>query len=194
MPIMIALLRGVNVGGHHKIKMEELRALCQSLKLRDSQTYVQSGNVVFRSEEANTLRLAKRLEEAIQRKFGFHADVVLRTAVELKDCIARSPFAARKGLEPGKLIVTFFASDLEKERCDQIRAIRAQEEIRLAKRELYIYFPDGMGRSKLVPVLDRTLKKTGTARNWNTVTKLLEMAEALEGAEKSTRNRGATKS
>jgi uncharacterized protein (DUF1697 family) len=194
MPIMIALLRGVNIGGHHKIKMEELRALCQSLKLRDSQTYVQSGNVVFRTEETDALRLAKRLEEAIERKFGFHADVVLRTTVELKECIARSPFAARKGLEPGKLIVTFFASDLEKERCDQIRAIQAQEEIKLAKRELYIYFPDGMGRSKLVPVLDRTLKKTGTARNWNTVTKLLEMAEALEGAEKSTRNRGATKS
>lgn len=191
---MIALLRGVNVGGHHKIRMEELRALCQSLKLRDSQTYVQSGNIVFRTDETDTDRLAKRLENAIERKFGFHADVVLRTTAELKDCIARSPFAARKELEPGKLLVTFFACNLEKDRCEQIRAIQAEvEEIKLAARELYIYYPDGMGRSKLVPVLDRTLKKSGTARNWNTVTKLLEMAEALEMPAKSATSRRTTK-
>jgi len=195
MPIMIALLRGVNVGGHHKVKMDELRALCQTLKLRDAQTYVQSGNVVFRTDEVDALRLAKRLEDAIERKFGFHADIVLRTPAELKKLIAGSPFANRKGLEPGKLVVTFFACDLEEDRCQQIRSLKAEvEEIQLAPRELFIYFPDGMGRSKLVPLLDRTLKKTGTARNWNTVTKLLAMAEALESASQTSSNKAKAKS
>jgi uncharacterized protein (DUF1697 family) len=185
MPIMIALLRGINLAGHHRIKMEELRALCQSLKLRDPQTYVQSGNVVFRTDEKDPIRLAKRIEDAIEKKFGFHADVVLRTTAELK-AIARSPFATRKDLEPAKLHVTFLACDLAKEKCDQILRIKAgPEELKLGKRELYIYYPDGMGKSKLTPALDRVLEKTGTFRNWNTVTKLFEMAEAMETAAKA---------
>lgn len=181
MPIMIALLRGINLAGHHKVKMEDLRKLCESLKLRDAQTYVQSGNVVFRTDEKDTVRLAKRMEDAIERKFGFRAGVVLRTTAELRDLIARSPFGKRKGLEPSKLTVTFLACDLAKDTCDQILQIKAEvEEIKLGRRELYIYFPDGMGRSKLTAVLDRTLKKAGTVRNWNTVTKLLEIAELMD--------------
>lgn len=181
MPVMIALLRGINLAGHHKVKMEDLRALCHSLKLRDAQTYVQSGNVVFRTDEKDTDRLAQRMEDAIERKFGFRAGVILRSPAEFRDLIAQSPFRKRKGLGPGKLNVTFLACDLAKDTCDQILQIKAEvEEIKLGRRELYIYFPDGMGRSKLGAVLDRTLKKAGTARNWNTVTKLLEMAELME--------------
>jgi uncharacterized protein (DUF1697 family) len=186
MPIMIGLLRGINLAGHHKIKMEELRALCQSLKLRDPQTYVQSGNVIFRTNEKDSVRLAKRIEDAIEKKFGFHADVVLRTTSELKAIIARSPFATRKDLEPARLTVTFLAYDLGKEKCDQILRIKAgPEEVKLGKRELYIYYTDGIGKSKLMPALDRVLQKTGTFRNWNTVTKLLEMAEGMEAAAKA---------
>jgi len=178
---MIALLRGINLAGHHKVKMEDLRKLCESLKLRNAQTYVQSGNLVFRTDEKDTVRLAKRMEDAIERKFGFRAGVVLRTTAELRDLIARSPFGKRKGLEPSKLNVTFLACDLAKDTCDQILQIKAEvEEIKLGRRELYVYFPDGMGRSKLTAVLDRTLKKAGTVRNWNTVTKLLEMAEQMD--------------
>ena len=181
MPVMIALLRGINLAGHHKVKMEDLRALCHSLKLRDVQTYVQSGNVVFRTDEKDTALLTKRMEDAIERKFGFRAGVVLRTTAELRDLIAQSPFGKRKGLEPSKLTVTFLACDLTKETCDQVLGIKPEvEEIKLGRRELYIYFPDGMGRSKLTAVLDRTLKKAGTVRNWNTVTKLLEMAEEMD--------------
>ena len=178
---MIALLRGINLAGHHKVKMEDLRKLCESLKLRNAQTYVQSGNLVFRTDEKDTVRLAKRMEDAIERKFGFRAGVVLRTTAELRDLIARSPFGKRKGLEPSKLNVTFLACDLAKDTCDQILQIKAEvEEIKLGRRELYVYFPDGMGRSKLTAVLDRTLKKAGTVRNWNTVTKLREMAEQMD--------------
>ena len=186
MPVMIALLRGINLAGRNRVKMDELRKLCESQKFRNVQTLIQSGNIVFGTEEKDVVKLTKKLEEAIERKFGFHADVVVRTTRELRDAIARSPFASRNGLEPGKLIVTFLACDLAKEKCDGILSIKAgQEEVKFGKRELYIYYPDGMGKSKLVPALDRVLERTGTARNWNTVTKLLEMAEAMEAAAKA---------
>ncbi len=80
MAVIISMLRGVNVGGHNKMKMDALRALYESLKLRDAQTYVQSGNVIFRTDERDMARLAKRIEDGIERKFGFRPDVILRTA------------------------------------------------------------------------------------------------------------------
>lgn len=183
MAIIISMLRGVNVGGHNKIKMDALRALCESLGLRDPQTYVQSGNVVFRSGERNLVLLATRIEDALERKLGFRPKVILRTASELRDVIRRNPFARRQGIEPSKLHVTFLPGDPGQEVRNNILRIKAHpEELRIHGRELYIYFPDGMGRSKLTPVLERVLKKSGTDRNWNTVVKLLEMAERLEAA------------
>src|ERR1035441_6251918 len=182
MTAMICLLRGVNVGGHNQIKMDALRTLCESLKLCNARTYIQSGNVVFQAKEGDATELSARIETAIEKKHGFRPDVVLRTASEMQDVIARNPFSKRKGIEPNKLAVMFLASEPEKAVQDAVRKIKPEvEELHLIGRELYIYFPDGMGRSKLVPLLSRALKNAGTARNWNTVVKLLEMAEGLEG-------------
>src|SRR5438046_9339043 len=97
MTVVISMLRAVNVGGHNKIKMDALRALYESLKLRDAQTYVQSGYVIFRSDERDIARIAKRIEEGIERKFGYHLSH-LRTAAEMREVIARSPFAKRHGI------------------------------------------------------------------------------------------------
>src|SRR5579864_1274781 len=181
MPVVISLLRGINLAGHHTVKMDELRALYASLKLRDSQTYVQSGNVVFRTDEKDLVRLSKKIEEAIEQKFAFHADVVLRTTADLKKLVAKNPFANRDGIEPAKLAVTFLPSELEKKTCAQLVGIPCKsEEIQLGKRELFVYFPDGMGKSKVGGMVDKVLKKSGTFRNWNTVNKLLEMAEKME--------------
>jgi uncharacterized protein (DUF1697 family) len=183
MAVIVSLLRGVNIGGHHKIKMDALRALYQSLGLRDPQTYVQSGNVVFKSAQRNLDLVAKRIEEGIERRFGFRPSVFVRTPSELRDVIARNPFATRRGLEPRKLAVTFLATDAGKEVRDRVLAIQTDpEELWFLDRELYIYFPNGMGRSKLPALLERTLKTPGTSRNWNTVTKLLEIAEGMEAA------------
>jgi len=181
MPVIISMLRGVNVGGHNKIKMDALRELCASLKLRDPQTYVQSGNVVFRSDDRDLVPLGRRIEQAIERKFGFRPAVILRTAAELRDVIARNPFASRLGIEPGKLLVTFLASEPGAEARTKLLAIKADpEELHIDGRELYTYFPNGMGRPKLSwPTVERTLAIRGTGRNWNTVVKLLEMAESL---------------
>src|SRR5208337_690323 len=181
-PVVISMLRGVNVGGHNKIKMDALRELCESLKLQDVQTYVQSGNVVFRTDTKDLAALAKRIEDAIERKFGFRPGVTLRTSSDLRDTIARNPFAKRREIDASKLIVTFLAAEPSRETGDEILKIKTgPEEVRIGGREIYIYFPDGMGQSKLWPAIDKALKKSGTGRNWNTVTKLLEMAESLEG-------------
>jgi uncharacterized protein (DUF1697 family) len=174
---IICLLRGVNLG-RRQIKMDVLRALCESLGLGNPQSYLQSGNLVFTSDDGSFAALRKRLEAAIEAKFGFHSDVVLRSGAELRDVIARNPFRGRKDVPPNKLIVNFLAEAPSEEVRNAVLNLKGhKEEVHMDGREIYVYFPDGMGRSKLVPVLTRTLKNSGTARNWNTVTKLLEMAE-----------------
>lgn len=179
MTTVISMLRGVNVGGHNLIKMDALRSLCGSLGLKDAQTYVQSGNVVFRTDERDLIRLAQRIEKAIAQKFGFRRGVVLRTASEVKDVIARNPFAKRHGINPGKLLVAFFNEQPGEDDYALLQRVKAEgEEVRANGREFYLYFANGAGRSKLFAAIGK-LKKSGTSRNWNTVTKLLEMAERL---------------
>jgi uncharacterized protein (DUF1697 family) len=185
MTVGIAMLRGVNVGGHNRIKMQELRALCETLRLRDAQTYVHSGNVVFRTDERDWAALTKKLENGIARKFGFRPSVVLRTVAQMRGVVARNPFAKRSGIEPSKLLVTFLAGQPSAEARETLRAMKTEpEEMWIDAREAYIYFPNGMARPKLSwPAIERVLKVIGTGRNWNSVTKLLEMAEKLEEAE-----------
>ena len=182
MNVIICMLRAVNVGGHNMIKMEALRELCGSLKFRDTQTYVQSGNVVFRTEERDLALLRDRLQSRIERSCGFRPEVMVRTTAEMREAIAKNPFAGRRGIEPNKLLVTFLASDPGAEARKRALQIKADpEEMYILGREVYIYFPDGMARPKLSwPMVERTLKIFGTGRNWNTVNKLLEIAEKLE--------------
>ena len=184
MAVVISMLRGVNVGGKRKIKMEALRALYESLGLRDAQTLLQSGNVVFRTERKDLVALTKKIESAIERKFGFHSDVILRTSAELRGVIAGNPFAERADRDASKLLVSFLVSDPGPEaRANVLRIKTEPEELRIDGREVYIYFPNGMARPKLsMAVVERTLKTLWTGRNWNTVRKLLEMAEGLEGS------------
>ena len=181
MAAAISLLRGVNVGGHHMIRMDALRALYESLKLRNPQTYVQSGNVVFQTAATDLSKLARKIEDAIERQFAFRPPVILRTAPELRDVIARNPFEKRSGINPAKLLVAFLAADPAPDAHDKLRAIQcAPDELRFSGRELYIYFPSGQGRATLKWAhVDKALKLLYTGRNWNTVTKLLEMAEGI---------------
>jgi uncharacterized protein (DUF1697 family) len=185
MGVIISMLRGVNVGKHNRVKMDELRRLYASLKLREPQTYVQSGNVIFRTDERDLMRLSKRIESAIEKKFGFQSDVVLRSTAQLREVMARNPFAKRRGIEPGKLLVTFLASDPGEEARVALRAIKcAPDELWIDGREAYIYFPNGVGRPTLSwHTIPKILKVSGTGRNWNSVTKMLEMAEKMEAAK-----------
>ena len=181
MPVIIGLLRGVNVGGSHLVPMQQLRDLCCSLGLQDVKTYLQSGNLIFSTKERNIDAAAKKLETALEQKFGFRVDVIVRTAEQLKDVIAANPFAKRREVAPNKLHVVFLGNELSTETKKAIAALQPdKEELRFGGRELYIYFPDGMGQSKFMPRVTRLLKNSGTARNWNTVTKLLEIAKEMQ--------------
>lgn len=184
MPVVITLLRGVNVTGYNKMKMDALKALCLSLKLKNPQTFIQSGNVIFRTKESDLPKLAKRIQDAIEKQFGFRPEVILRTITELREVVAANPFAGRGGIEPSKLLVIFLAADPEKEARKKALAIKTDpEELHLIGREIYLYFIDGQGRSKLRwQVIERALGTYGTGRNWNSVTKMLAMAEKLEAA------------
>ena len=183
MPVLISMLRGVNLGPHHRIKMDALRALYESLKLENPRTYVQSGNVIFRTREKNAAKLGKQIQDAIEKKFGFRPEIVLRTTDELRKAIAASPFAKRPELEPGKILVTFLAGEPGPDAHANLAKLKEHpEELHLKGREMYIYFPDGAGKSKLPwSQVERLLKVTGTARNWNSVTNMLAMAEEMEG-------------
>jgi uncharacterized protein (DUF1697 family) len=185
MPVVICMLRGVNVGANNRIKMDDLKKLCTSLKISDPQTYVQSGNIVFTTDERDLEKLRTNLETSIHKKFGFQSDAIFRSAKDLREIVANNPFAKRKDIHPGKLLVTFFSADPGEAARKQARAIKCDpEELFIEGREAYIYFPDGAGRSKLNwSLIPKTLKVQGTARNWNSVTKMLEMAEKLEKSQ-----------
>lgn len=182
MHVYVSFLRGVNVGGHNKIKMDALRELYRKLGFHDPRTYVQSGNVVFGAKDKNLK--AKTLEDAIEKTFGFRPGVVLRTAAELGKTVSANPFAKRDGINPGLLLVSFLADTPAKQWLDALKALPiGSEEVHPAGREIFIYFPDGMGRSKFPwASMDKMLKMTVTGRNLRTVTTLLKMAEEMEAA------------
>jgi uncharacterized protein (DUF1697 family) len=182
MSVLICFLRGINVGGHAIIKMEALRALFVSLKLQQPQTYVQSGNIIFGTSERDLGRLAARIKQAIEKKFACSPAVVLRSVADLRAVVSNNPFAKRSNIEPAKLHVFFLAARPAKNAAENLRQLAIQpEELHLMARELFIYFPNGAGKSKLPWTrVDKALETQGTGRNWNSVTKILEMAERLE--------------
>ena len=180
--LAICMLRGVNVGGHNKIKMDALRDLCESLGYSGARTFIQSGNVLFHTEAKEADRIASRLSEAIGERFGFRPDVIVRTAAELRSSAARNPFAGRAEIDGARLLVTFLATEPSPAARDKVLSMKTGgEELQFAGRELYVYFPIGMGQSKLsMPALTKALGSQ-TGRNLNSVLKMIEMAEEMEG-------------
>jgi uncharacterized protein (DUF1697 family) len=171
MTTYIALLRAINVGGTGKLPMSDLTALCANLGFDNVRTYIQSGNVLLESNLAEkTIRA--RLEKALTEKLGKPAAVVVRTAVELTAVLKGNPFP---DAAPAKVGVHFQSERVNKSLLATVVA-PGGEQVRLGKREIYIYFPDGMGRSKL-----KFAAGLGTIRNINTVAKLVELATARRG-------------
>jgi len=169
MSVYVALLRAVNVGGTGKLPMKELAALCGRLGFDDVETYIQSGNVVFETRISATKARAE-LEKALTAKLGKPALVLLRSASEMSAVEQANPFVDEP---PNRVLVMFFDKAPQANVLSGIKA-PGREQLSLKGRELYIYYPDGMGKSKLkVPLAD-----VGTARNLNTVRKLAAMAAA----------------
>ncbi|MFF4822914.1 DUF1697 domain-containing protein [Streptomyces sp. NPDC001312] len=172
-----ALLRGINVGGK-KVPMAELRTLVAELGHTRVRTHLQSGQAVFATGHGDEESLAAELTAALEKRFGFPVDVIVRDHAYLRAVAEACPFPAAE-LEGRQLHVTYFSAPVEAARYAEIdRDAYLPEEFRLGDRALYLYAPDGLGRSKLAEHLSRKrLNKDliATSRNWNTVLKLVEL-------------------
>ena len=182
MTAFVALFRGINVGGNRKVRMEDLKALHTSLGLQDVASYIQSGNVVFTGEDtenANPAELRKRIEESFEETFGFHSDAILRSSSELDEVIARNPFAGQAGKESKWVAVVFLAGRPDSAAQEALlKAYSGPEEIFFDGKEMYIYYSEGMGRSKLTnSLIEKKLKTVGTTRNLNTILQLQAMMQ-----------------
>lgn len=173
MTTYVALLRGINVGGKTMIAMADLRDTLNQMGLVDVKTLLQSGNVVFRSPARAPDKLESLLEKAIGARFGFTPDLHVRTADEWRAVVKANPFPREAKSDPGHLLVTFFRAALDPAAVRKLQAaISGPELVRAEGRQLYMTFPEGIGRSKAPMLVDKILGARGTARNWNTVTKI----------------------
>lgn len=182
MPIYIALLRGINIGPHKRMKMEKLVASCAQCGFAGAKTYIQSGNVVLKAPKMPLEKLSKKLEAQIAADFGFSADVISRSKEELGKIIAANPLLQQGGLDPEKLHVVFLPEAPSPEAAEKLESLTlAPDRVRIAGKQIYFYFPNGVSGSSLWKhPLDKVLKVSATMRNWRTVNKLYEMAEGME--------------
>jgi uncharacterized protein (DUF1697 family) len=192
MTVYVSMLRAVNVGGSGLIKMEALRAAYESIGLADVRTLLQSGNVLFRSGLTDRRRLAKRIMQEIERRFDLQVEVILRTLAEVASIVDRGPVLSPRA-DKSKLLVMFLSSvpdaaaqaALKKWHKDQ----QLKEMLEIRGPEIYLYYPDGVGRSKLTgAVIENKLDTAGTARNWNTLIKLIEAGRSLEANDGRPKN------
>jgi uncharacterized protein (DUF1697 family) len=184
MTVYVSMLRGVNVGVAGRLRMDSLREAYESLGLKDVRTVLQSGNVVFSSGVRDRAGLAKRIAQELERRFDLRIEVLLRTAAELRNVIERGPLTGET-VDPAKLLVMFLLSvPSAKAQAALARSHKGPEMLEMRGPEIYLYYPDGVGRSRLTgAVIERALDTAGTARNWNTLLELLDAAEKLEATQ-----------
>jgi uncharacterized protein (DUF1697 family) len=175
----VALLRGVNLGGHKMVPMAELRAMLADLGCTDPRTLLQSGNAVFGARTREVAGLDRRLEAALRDRLGIDVTCFIRTAAEWRRLIAANPFAAEARDDPGHLLVFALGQTPAPSGVAALRdAIRGRERMHADGAQLYVVYPDGVGRSKFTHgVIEKQLGTRGTGRNWNTVRKLAALVD-----------------
>lgn len=173
MPSYVALLRAINLGARNKIAMADLRELFQAIGAEDVATYVQSGNVVFRSTSRSAEQLERAIEKRIKTDLGLDVTVLVRTKAQLEKLVAGNPFD-----DPNAVHVTFLAEKPAASRVKNLDPERSPgDEFRIARQEVYLRCPNGYGPSKLSNAyFEEQLGVAATTRNWRTVTKLAELA------------------
>ncbi|MFC6653545.1 DUF1697 domain-containing protein [Paenibacillus rhizoplanae] len=174
----IALLRGINVGGNKIIKMQALTAMFEALKYGKVRTYIQSGNVVFESEETSASLLAGTISQRIQETFGFEVPVMIRSLEELEAVIAGNPFPQSEQEAYKRLYVSFLAAEPAAEALEKLRPYEdGADKVRVIGRELYAFYEVSVSKSPLFKVpFDKLLGTALTARNWNTLNKVAALA------------------
>jgi uncharacterized protein (DUF1697 family) len=177
MTTCVGLLRGINVGGNRMVPMAKLRELCADLGWQDVQTHIQSGNLVF-TAAGGARALEAAIEKAVEKHFGFHVDIAVRSAKQWAECMRTNPFRDAIADEPARVLMGVAKAKVLPTAVAQLqeRAGR-RERVAVAGNVLWFHFADGVGRSKMTPaVIDRAAGSPVTARNWNTVLRLGEMA------------------
>jgi uncharacterized protein (DUF1697 family) len=176
--VLVSLFRAINVGGRNGVKMTELKAMHEAMGLKKVTTLLQTGNVVFERDAAEPDELAAQIAMAFEQQFGFHSDVMVRTPAELEAVIDKNPFPDHNEQDRKWLLVMFLTAVPDEQAAnDLLSSYTGPEKMVVVGKELYIFYGEGMGRSKLTNALiEKKLKVRGTGRNLNTVIKLLDMA------------------
>jgi len=174
----IALLRGVNVGGNNKLSMRLLAAALEAADFRDVRTYIQSGNIVFRSASRSSVPLAARIASVLQAEFAITAPVLVLGLMELRAAASGNPFPeVGSEADGGRLHLHFLAQEPGRVDRAKLETLRSgTERWALRGKVFYLHTPDGAGKSKLMAQAEKTLGVPATARNWRTVCALLELA------------------
>ena len=174
-----ALLRGINVGGNKKVPMADLRVMTAKLGLEDPKTLLQSGNLVFSAKTQPMAKLEELLEAATKKHIGVECSYLVRSASEWTRLMSANPFRTEAKSDPAHLAVTFCREAPTASALQALRAeVRGKEDFEVVGRELFVWYPDGMGTSKLAIALSKNrLGTICTARNWNTVTKVGALLE-----------------
>ena len=175
----ISLLRGINVSGQKIIKIDELKKMYESCGFRNVKSYIQSGNIIFETPSGTPEKLVKMIEKRIKDLFSFDVTVIMRTPDEFEKITRVNPFAKTKPVE--KLYVTFLSETINERKTELLIKYKSdKEDFGLIGNELYLYYPDGAGRTKLTNnIIESKLGVKATTRNWNTVNKLFEMSKEL---------------
>jgi uncharacterized protein (DUF1697 family) len=178
MKTFIALFRGINVGGAGILPMKDLVVILETLDLRDVKTYIQSGNVVFRSTEEDPSRVSSRISAEIRKCFGFEPQVLLLDSAEMKEAIEANPFPEAES-EPKTLHLSFLASVPENPDLQALEDLKKDSErFSLKGSVFYLHAPEGIGRSKLTANIEKLLGVAATSRNWRTVTSIMALARS----------------
>jgi uncharacterized protein (DUF1697 family) len=178
-----ALLRGINVGGRNRLPMGALRASLAENGFEDVVTYVQSGNVVFRTRESDPRKVAAHVERQIAESFGLEVSVLVRTHEELAGIAHANPFLADES-DPKRLHVVFLDGEPRADALASLDPDRSPPDRFAARgREIYLHLPNGAGRTKLtLDYFERRLGVRGTGRNWNTLLELISLTRP-DGAQ-----------
>lgn len=180
MKTWIALLRGINVGGHNRLPMKDLSQIFETAGCKQVKTYIQSGNVVFNGHVRSVGELGDTIASAIESEFGFRPVIRLITAKALRTAIATNPYPQAEP-EPKSLHLVFLEGSPQRTHIsDANRLLSASESLTVIGSRLYLYAPDGIARSRFAKGIDKAFHMSTTARNWRTITKLSELVSTIE--------------
>lgn len=179
MTTYVGVLRAINLGSHNKIAMSDLRAMMEKIGLEDPKTLILSGNIVFKSATSSADKVEKMLEAASTKHLGVTTDYFVRSAKEWQAIIAANPFPKEAKNDPARLVMLCLRDAPSAAHVKALQAaIKGREIVKAGGRHAYIVYPDGQGRSRLtIQMIEKALGTRGTARNWNTVLKLGELAQ-----------------